>query len=160
MSNSLSTLVAMSPAGRAVPGRARPLPPDERRAALVAATLPLVAVHGVKVTTRQIADAAGVAEGTIFRVFADKDELVQAAIAAALDPEPLFEELSRVDLAEPAQKVALGPVVGAAVHRCPLVRQRRRRAVLELVEPARGLLGRRSFGVALAHLRMVRRGPA
>ncbi len=77
--------------------RARPLPPDERRAALIAATVPLVREHGWKVTTRQIADASGVAEGTIFRVFPDKESLVQAAVASAMDCEPMLAELAAVD---------------------------------------------------------------
>jgi AcrR family transcriptional regulator len=78
-------------------GRARPLPPDERRAMLIAATLPLVLEHGPKVTTKQIAQAAGVAEGTIFRVFPDKEALVKAAVAEAMDPLPTIAALSGVD---------------------------------------------------------------
>jgi AcrR family transcriptional regulator len=82
-------------------GRARPLPPDERRDMLVVATIPLLAKHGLKVTSRQIAQAAGVAEGTIFRVFADKDELVRAAVGRCLDPTPVLAELRRVDVGLP-----------------------------------------------------------
>jgi AcrR family transcriptional regulator len=77
------------------------MPPDARRAALIDATLPLVATHGPHVTTRQIAEAAGIAEGTIFRVFPDKDALIQAALSAALDPAPLLDEIGRIDLALP-----------------------------------------------------------
>lgn len=65
---------------------------------LVVATLPLVAKHGLKVTTRQIAEAAGVAEGTIFRVFPDKEALVRAAIGKALDAKPVLTELTTVDM--------------------------------------------------------------
>jgi AcrR family transcriptional regulator len=72
--------------------------PQQRREMLVTATLPLVVQHGLKVTTRQIAEAAGVAEGTIFRVFPDKDALVRAAVAKALDPGPVMAELAGVDM--------------------------------------------------------------
>ncbi len=80
-----------------MPPRATPLTPDDRRTALVAATLPLLLEHGRTVTTRQIAEAAGVAEGTIFRVFDSKDDLVLAAVEQGMDIEPLLAALSSVD---------------------------------------------------------------
>jgi AcrR family transcriptional regulator len=79
--------------------RASALPPDERRSMIVAATLPLLVEHGDRVTSRQIAEAAGIAEGTIFRAFADKDEIIAAVIEAALDPEPLEAALSAIPAA-------------------------------------------------------------
>jgi AcrR family transcriptional regulator len=63
---------------------------------IVAATLPLLLEHGDRVTTRQIAEAAGIAEGTIFRAFADKDEIIVAVIEAALDPAPLEAALAGI----------------------------------------------------------------
>lgn len=77
--------------------RAAPLAPDARRASIIAATLPLLRLHGRAVTTSQIAMAAGVAEGTLFRVFPDKDSLVDAAIQSAFDPEPFERDLENID---------------------------------------------------------------
>ena len=77
--------------------RATALPPAERRAAIIAATLPLLLQCGANVSTRQIADAAGIAEGTIFGVFPDKEALVQAVLQAALDPEATERELADID---------------------------------------------------------------
>jgi AcrR family transcriptional regulator len=81
--------------------RVRALPPEDRRAALIAVTIPLLREHGLAVSTRQIAEAAGVAEGTIFNVFPDKRSLLSAAVRAAFDPEPLqraFDAIPRVEL--------------------------------------------------------------
>ena len=77
--------------------RATALPADERRTMIVDATLPLLLQHGEMVTTRQIAEAAGIAEGTIFRVFTDKDAVISAVLETALDTAPLEQHLSEID---------------------------------------------------------------
>ncbi|MEV6342463.1 TetR/AcrR family transcriptional regulator [Actinoplanes sp. NPDC051851] len=83
----------MEPRRRRVPAMA----PDERRAALIAATIPLLHEHGTEVSTRQIAHAAGVAEGTIFGVFESKSELVVCSVVKALDPQPTLDALAAID---------------------------------------------------------------
>jgi AcrR family transcriptional regulator len=60
--------------------------PDDRRRAIVQAMLPLLVERGDEITTRQIAEAAGIAEGTIFRVFPDKKALMLAAAEEAINP--------------------------------------------------------------------------
>lgn len=80
------------------PGRAKPLSPEERRTAILDAVIPLLIERGAAVTTAEMAAAAGIAEGTIFRVFPDKNALLHAAIGKTLDPEPIVTALDAIDL--------------------------------------------------------------
>ena len=79
---------------------------------IVRAALPLVAESGAAVTTAAIARAAGIGEATIFRVFADKNEVLQACITAALDPSTVLRELQSISLEQPLGE-RLAEAVGA-----------------------------------------------
>lgn len=68
--------------------------PDERRQAIIDATRPLLLEQGPDISTREIARAAGVAEGTIFRAFETKQDLIHATIEAAMSPDAALAELS------------------------------------------------------------------
>jgi len=70
--------------------------PDDRRKAIVEATCELVLEHGPSVTTRQIADACGIAEGTLFRVFESKDDILRAVVQELMDPAFVIERVQAI----------------------------------------------------------------
>ncbi|HSP53939.1 MAG TPA: helix-turn-helix domain-containing protein [Cryobacterium sp.] len=81
----------------AKPARAKSLSVEDRQSMILDAVTPLLIEHGQTVTTRQIAECAGIAEGTIFRAFDSKDDLLRAAMDRQLDPEPFRLELAAID---------------------------------------------------------------
>lgn len=81
--------------------RARPLPTDERRAAIVAAATPLVREQGRAVTTREIAQAADVAEGTLFRAFGDKESLIDAVVEHEFTLDRTHDAIRAIDPRDP-----------------------------------------------------------
>ncbi|MFD7307573.1 TetR/AcrR family transcriptional regulator, partial [Promicromonospora sp. NPDC059942] len=88
--------------------RAPRMSPEDRKTAIVDAVLPLVAERGHDVTSRELAQAAGVAEGTLFRAFGDKTALVGAVavegLARAGKPEQTLAELTGIDSGLPLER--------------------------------------------------------
>ncbi|WP_430783548.1 TetR/AcrR family transcriptional regulator [Actinoplanes sp. G11-F43] len=130
--------------------------PEERRAALIEATIPLLHEHGLEVSTRQIASAAGVAEGTIFGVFETKSQLVVCSVLKALDPQPDLDGLAAIDRSAPLRERVI--VAAELVHRRFLERAHLMHAARKLImvgeqDPetvARMTANRERLGVALA----------
>ena len=60
--------------------------------------------RGAAVTSRELAAAAGMSEGTIFNVFADKDDLFAAAYETAVDQAPLERAISEIDPTAPFEQ--------------------------------------------------------
>ena len=81
--------------------RAKPLPPDDRRRAIVEAVIPLLLEKGSTLTSREMAEAAGVAEGTIFSVFPDKASVIIEAVKVTMDPTPFRSAMAGVPATAP-----------------------------------------------------------
>jgi AcrR family transcriptional regulator len=92
---------------------------EERRAMIVQAAVPLLVEIGPSVSTLQVARAAGISEPTIFRAFADKNELLAACLAEITDPRHVVDELAAIDLDSPLRDrlVALVEAVRAQGER-------------------------------------------
>lgn len=97
---------------------------------IAVSAIPLFIEHGGSLTTRQIADDLGIAEGTIFRAFGDKDALVRAVVDA------FFAQTQQTVAPELAQ-----PGLGLAAKLHVVIRAARARArgvfaMLSLLDPA------------------------
>ncbi|MFE0020060.1 TetR/AcrR family transcriptional regulator [Amycolatopsis sp. NPDC059021] len=92
---------------------------EERRKMIIHAMLPLVLEHGTTVTTSQIARAAGIGEGTIFRAFKDKDELFDACTAEVLKPDHVLDAIAEIPVDQPLadRLVEAADALGAHLQR-------------------------------------------
>lgn len=86
------------------------MPPQERRAAIIEATVPLLQSQGETITTKQIAQAAGVAEGTLFRVFDSLSDILDATVSSCLSVALLQEQLARTDLGSTLEEKTRGVI--------------------------------------------------
>ena len=103
--------------------RAPAMSTEDRRAEIVRATLPLLAEHGINVTTAQIAQAAGIAEGTVFRVFKDKQELLDVCVWSVLETSEVCKQIDEIQ-----RNLPLADQLIAALK--PLAEQWKRAGVL------------------------------
>lgn len=81
--------------------RAPAMSPEDRRSAIIEATIPLLREHGAGLTTKQVAEAAGIAEGTVFRAFGTKDDLVKSCATAVFDTTSVVARLRGIDTSLP-----------------------------------------------------------
>lgn len=76
--------------------RAQPLGPDDRRQAIIEAVIPLLLEKGALVTSREMAEVADIAEGTIFGVFPDRRSVIVEAVKTIMDPGPVQIALEQI----------------------------------------------------------------
>lgn len=83
---------------------------------IVHAVLPLLIEHGTAITTSQIARAAGIGEGTIFRAFKDKDELIDACMIEALRPDHALDAIADIPADLPLEARLLEAADALSAH--------------------------------------------
>lgn len=66
---------------------------DDRREQIIGAVTPAVLERGAAITSRQLSEAAGVSEGTLFKAFGDKDSLLLAVAEYHLSESDLTGEV-------------------------------------------------------------------
>jgi AcrR family transcriptional regulator len=86
------------------------MPAADRRRAILDVVVPLLVEKGSALTTAEVARAAGIAEGTIFRVFPDKCALIYEAVKATMDPAPVADAIRAIGPSAP-MAVQLGEAV-------------------------------------------------
>jgi AcrR family transcriptional regulator len=91
--------------------RAKPLAAEDRRRAILEAAVPLLIRKGPSVTTAEVARAADIAEGTLFRAFPDKSALILEVARAAMDPASVTEGIRAID-----QSLGLEQRLSEAAH--------------------------------------------
>lgn len=74
---------------------------EDRRAAILAVAVPMLIERGGSVTTGEIAAAAGIAEGTLFRAFRDKHALYSACLRAVLESDVEVTRIEGIDRSLP-----------------------------------------------------------
>jgi len=73
----------------------------DRRRAILDVVIPLLVAKGSSVTTAEVAHAADIAEGTIFRVFPDKSALIYEAVTVAMDTAPVADAIRAISASAP-----------------------------------------------------------
>ena len=73
----------------------------DRRRAILDVVVPLLIEKGASVTTAEMAQAANIAEGTIFRVFPDKSALIYEAVKTTMDPTAVADAIRAIDPSAP-----------------------------------------------------------
>lgn len=84
--------------------RAAPMVAADRRRAILDVVVPLLGEKGSSVTTAEIAQAANIAEGTIFRVFPDKSAVIFEAVKSAMDATPVVNAIGAISASAPMAK--------------------------------------------------------